>query len=54
MLVLINLRYELFKDIFNYEKNEEEFKINVFVFRLGLIYEIINSISVYVMYLEGF
>ena len=51
---LINLRYESFKDIFNYEKKEEEFKTNAFVPRLGLTYEITNSISAYATYLEGF
>lgn len=51
---LINLRYESFKDIFNYKKNEQEFKTNAFVPRLGLTYEITNSISAYATYLEGF
>ena len=51
---LINLRYESFKDIFNYEKDEEEFKTDAFVPRLGLTYELSNSISAYVTYLEGF
>ena len=51
---LINLRYESFTDIFNYEKDEEEFKTNAFVPRLGLTYEITNSISAYATYLEGF
>ena len=51
---LINLRYESFKDIFNYEKDEEEFKTNAFVPRLGLTYELSNNISVYATYLEGF
>ena len=51
---LINLRYESFKDVFNYEKDEEEFKTDAFVPRLGLTYELSNSISAYVTYLEGF
>ena len=51
---LINLRYEWFKDVFDYEQSEEEFKTNAFVPRLGLTYELTNSISVYATYLEGF
>jgi len=51
---LVNLRYEWFTDIFDYEGDEEEFKTNAFVPRLGLTYEITNSISVYATYLEGF
>ncbi len=51
---LINLRYEFFTDIFNYKQSEEELKTNAFVPRLGLTYEITNSISAYATYLEGF
>ena len=51
---LINLRYETFTDIFNYEKSEEEFKTSAFVPRLGLTYELTKSISAYATYLEGF
>ncbi|QLG47208.1 TonB-dependent receptor [Costertonia aggregata] len=51
---LVNLRYEWFTDIFDYEGDEEEFKTNAFVPRLGLTYEVTNSISAYATYLEGF
>ncbi|MBW1296665.1 TonB-dependent receptor [Aquimarina litoralis] len=51
---LVNLRYEWFKDIFDYEGNEEEFTTNAFVPRLGITYEITNDISAYATYLEGF
>lgn len=51
---LVNLRYEWFNDIFDYEGDEEEFKTNAFVPRLGLTYEITNDISAYATYLEGF
>ena len=51
---LVNLRYEWFTDIFDYEGEEEEFKTNAFVPRLGLTYEITEKISAYATYLEGF
>ena len=51
---LINLRYESFKDVFNYKKSEDELKTNAFVPRLGLTYELTSSISAYATYLEGF
>lgn len=51
---LVNLRYEWFTDIFNYEGDEEEFKTNAFVPRIGLTYEVTDAISVYATYLEGF
>ena len=52
---LVNLRYEWFTDIFDYEgRNEEEFKTNAFVPRVGLTYEVTNEISAYATYLEGF
>lgn len=51
---LMNLRYEWFTDIFDYEGEEEEFKTSAFVPRLGLTYEITESISAYATYLEGF
>ncbi len=51
---LLNLRYESFTDIFNYKGDEEEFKTNAFVPRLGLTYEVTNNISAYATYLEGF
>ncbi len=51
---LINLRFESFKDIFDYEGDEEEFKTNAFVPRIGLTYEVTDDISAYATYLEGF
>ena len=51
---LVNLRYEWFTDIFNYKGDEQEFKTNAFVPRLGLTYEITDNISAYTTYLEGF
>ena len=51
---LFNLRYESFTDIFNYKKSEDELNTNAFVPRLGITYEVSNSISVYATYLEGF
>ena len=51
---LVNVRYEWFKDIFDYEGDEQEFKTSAFVPRLGLTYEITKNISAYATYLEGF
>lgn len=51
---LVNLRFEWFKDIFDFEGDEQEFKTNAFVPRLGLTYEITDNISAYATYLEGF
>ncbi|UII78328.1 TonB-dependent receptor domain-containing protein [Flagellimonas sp. CMM7] len=51
---LVNLRYEWFKDIFDYEGDEQEFKANSLIPRLGLTYEINKDISAYATYLEGF
>ncbi|MEM9886662.1 MAG: TonB-dependent receptor [Bacteroidota bacterium] len=51
---LVNLRYEWFNDIFDYEGKEQEFETNAFVPRLGVTYEVTRDISVYATYLEGF
>ena len=51
---LMNLRYEWFTDIFDYEGDEQEFKTSAFVPRFGLTYEITKNISAYATYLEGF
>ena len=51
---LVNLRYEWFKDIFDYEGDEEEFTTNAFVPRLGITYAVTDDISIYTTYLEGF
>lgn len=51
---LVNLRYEWFTDIFDYEGDEEDFTTSAFVPRLGVTYEVTDDISAYVTYLEGF
>ncbi len=51
---LVNLRYEWFTDIFDYEGDEQEFETNAFVPRIGVTYEVTNDISAYATYLEGF
>ncbi|WP_405414576.1 TonB-dependent siderophore receptor [Maribacter sp. Asnod1-A12] len=51
---LVNLRYETFKDIFDYKGDEQEFKNDAIVPRLGLTYEVTNTVSAYATYLEGF
>ena len=51
---LVNLRYEWFTDIFDYKGDEQEFKTNAFVPRLGVTYEVTSDISAYATYLEGF
>ncbi|ARV08783.1 TonB-dependent siderophore receptor [Winogradskyella sp. PC-19] len=52
---LVNLRYEWFKDIFDYKSNDEqEFTTSAFVPRLGLTYEVNDNISAYATYLGGF
>ncbi|MCW2118066.1 TonB-dependent receptor [Flavobacterium sp. 7A] len=51
---LINLRYEWFKDIYDYENNEQEFTNHILIPRFGLTYEVTNNISIYSTYLEGF
>ncbi len=52
---LLNLRYEWFNDIFDFEgTNEQEFETSAFVPRLGLTYEVSKDISAYATYLEGF
>ncbi|WFO16659.1 TonB-dependent receptor [Cellulophaga baltica 4] len=51
---LVNLRYESFKDIFDYKGDEQEFKNTAIVPRFGLTYEVTSNISTYATYLEGF
>jgi len=51
---LINLRYESFKDVFDYKGNEQEYETNAFVPRIGLTYLVSNNISLYATYLGGF
>ena len=51
---LVNLRYERFTDIFDYEGDEQEFTNDAIVPRFGLTYEITKTVSAYATYLEGF
>ncbi|WP_010520434.1 TonB-dependent receptor [Aquimarina agarivorans] len=51
---LLNLRYEWFEDIFDYEGDEQKFKKEAFIPRIGATYEVTDDISVYTTYLEGF
>ena len=51
---LLNLRYEWFTDIFDYEGNEQEFNNEAFIPRIGLTYELTNNLSAYATYLAGF
>ncbi len=52
---LVNLRYEWYEDKFNYESpDEESFKNEAFIPRLGLTYAATGNISVYGTYIEGF
>ena len=53
---LFNLRYEWFKDVFNYsqETREEEFTDAAFIPRIGITYELTKDLSAYATYLEGF
>jgi len=51
---LLNLRYEWFRDIFDYEGDEQSFKNNTFIPRIGVTYELSNNLSAYATYLEGF
>ena len=51
---LMNLRYEWFDDVFDYQGDEQAFKNNAFIPRLGVTYELTNNISAYATYLAGF
>ncbi|UOY08008.1 TonB-dependent receptor [Muricauda sp. SCSIO 64092] len=52
---LVNLRYEWYEDKFDYESpNEESFKNEAFIPRLGLTYEVTDNVSAYGTYIEGF
>ncbi len=51
---LLNFRYEWFKDIFDFGGDEETFKDNAFIPRIGLTYEVNNNLNAYVTYLQGF
>lgn len=52
---LVNLRYEWYEDKFEYESpNEESFKNEAFIPRLGLTYEVTDNVSAYGTYIEGF
>jgi len=52
---LLNLRYDWYRDIFDYKSNDEQtFNNEAFIPRIGLTYEVSNAISVYGSYIEGF
>lgn len=52
---LLNLRYDWYEDIFDYKSNNEQsFKNEAFIPRIGLTYEITDAISVYTSYIQGF
>ncbi len=51
---LLNLRYEWFTDIFDFDGNEQEFNDEAFIPRIGLTYALTQNLSVYGTYLEGF
>ncbi len=51
---LVNFRYEWFTDIFDYKGEEQEFKNEAFIPRIGLSYELNNQMNVYATYLEGY
>lgn len=51
---LLNLRYEWFKDVFDFEGAEQEFDNQAFIPRIGVTYELTDNLSAYATYLEGF
>ncbi len=52
---LLNLRYDWYEDIFDYDSNNEEsFKNEAFIPRIGVTYEATKTISVYGSYVAGF
>lgn len=52
---LLNLRYDWYEDIFDYESDSEQsYKNEAFIPRIGVTYEATDQISVYASYVEGF
>lgn len=51
---LLNLRYEWFTDIFDFKGDEQKFKNEAFIPRIGVTYEVTDDLSAYATYLEGF
>ncbi|TPN87377.1 TonB-dependent receptor [Aquimarina algicola] len=51
---LLNLRYDFYEDIFDYKGEEQSFKNEAFIPRIGLTYEVSDIVSVYGSYIEGF
>lgn len=52
---LLNVRYEWYEDIFDFKSNDEQsFKNQALIPRIGLTYEATNNVSVYGSYVEGF
>ncbi len=55
LTALLSVRYEWFRDVTNYEQADEQvFRNEAFIPRLGLSYELTKNINVYATYLEGF
>lgn len=55
LTALLSARYEWFRDATNYEQADEQvFRNEAFIPRLGLSYELTKNINVYATYLEGF
>ncbi|UZO80711.1 TonB-dependent receptor [Aquimarina sp. ERC-38] len=52
---LLNLRYDWYEDIFDYESDDEQsFKNEAFIPRIGLTYKATDAVSVYGSYVQGF
>ncbi|GAA3515114.1 hypothetical protein GCM10022393_31350 [Aquimarina addita] len=52
---LLNLRYDWYEDVFDYKSNNEQsFKNEAFIPRIGVTYEATDAISIYSSYVEGF
>jgi len=52
---LLNIRYDWYEDIFDYKSNDEQsFKNEAFIPRIGLTYEATQNVSVYGSYIQGF
>ena len=55
LTALLSARYEWFSDLTNYERADEQvFRNEAFIPRLGLSYELTKNINIYGTYLEGF
>ncbi len=55
LTALVSARYEWFEDITNFDlADEQTFRNEAFIPRLGLSYELTKEVNVYATYLEGF